>query len=102
MPTRFDFQVPTDAPDPGVQFLGGRWVMASTGGAPRGGAFVIRESDDLVHWRDAGSVFTAADKPSWSDGITYWVRIFIRPNMLNSRQRITVITTAHPPIKPSL
>ena len=66
-------QVSVDAPDPGVQFLGGRWVMTSTGGAPGGGAFAIRESDDLVHWREAGSIFSADDKPGWSDGVTYWV-----------------------------
>eukprot|EP00037_Helgoeca_nana_P021499 m.217033 g.217033 ORF g.217033 m.217033 type:complete len:530 (-) comp25667_c0_seq2:96-1685(-) len=61
-----------DAPDPGVQFLGGQWVMASTGGGPNGTALPIRMSSDMIHWKLVGAVFSPTTMPVWSDNSTFW------------------------------
>lgn len=53
--------VSKDCPDPGVLEVGGTYYMACTPGY----AFPIRSSKDLVHWKQQGTVFSAASHPAW-------------------------------------
>lgn len=53
--------VSKDCPDPGVLETGGTYYMVCTPGY----AYPIRSSKDLVHWKDQGTVFTAASHPTW-------------------------------------
>eukprot|EP00041_Stephanoeca_diplocostata_P020793 m.472565 g.472565 ORF g.472565 m.472565 type:complete len:502 (+) comp21661_c3_seq26:201-1706(+) len=64
--------VPVDAPDPGVQFLNGTWVMVTTGKDSLGGAYTIRTSSDLVDWKITGAIFPTGKYPKWSNGIDFW------------------------------
>ncbi len=51
--------------DPGVLRDGKQYVVTCTSGNAAN-AFPIRTSPDLVHWTGAGSIFSAASKPSWA------------------------------------
>lgn len=54
--------VGSDCPDPGVMKDGDTFYMTCTPGY----AYPIWSSKDLVHWKSAGTIFTAATKPGWA------------------------------------
>lgn len=56
--------VAADCPDPSVLQDGDRYVLACTSERPE---FPLQVSSDLVHWKPAGSIFGAANKPQWAD-----------------------------------
>jgi arabinan endo-1,5-alpha-L-arabinosidase len=55
--------VAEDCPDPGVLRDGEQYVMACTSTSPE---YPLRTSDDLVHWKLRGTIFTQATKPLWA------------------------------------
>lgn len=54
--------VGSDCPDPGVTKVGDTYTMTCTPGF----AFPIWSSKDLVHWKNAGTIFNAATQPPWA------------------------------------
>ncbi len=62
--------LPQSAPDPGVIQVGDQWFLTHTGKTDQG-TFPLYQSDDLVHWREAGALFPPGQEPSWAQG-QYW------------------------------
>lgn len=58
--------VDVDCPDPGVVLDNNQYVMACTGGD-----YALRVSSDLIHWRNAGTIFAPGRRPSWANG-DFW------------------------------
>ncbi len=52
-----------DCPDPSVLHDGAQYVMACTSEGPE---YPLLSSEDLVHWKARGSIFTATTKPAWA------------------------------------
>ena len=49
--------------DPSIAREGNTWYVFATGKTPQGGEFAVRCSEDLVHWRLCGQVFSGI--PAW-------------------------------------
>lgn len=62
--------IPGGCADPGVLRDGGQYVVACTSGNAAK-AFPLHTSTDLVHWKPAGDIFPAAQKPGWAMG-DFW------------------------------
>jgi xylan 1,4-beta-xylosidase len=78
--------LPGDFPDPSAARVGnGYWATStSTAGAP---GFPLLQSDDLLHWRQVGQIFTTT--PAWADG-SLWA-----PELVVDQEGTRVYYTAH-------
>ncbi|MCP9490935.1 MAG: family 43 glycosylhydrolase [Solirubrobacteraceae bacterium MAG38_C4-C5] len=78
--------LPGEYPDPSVVAHDGRYVATATSNrwAP---VFPVLVSDDLVSWRQAGSVYERA--PRWATGRRFWA-----PELTVARGRLLVVYAA--------
>lgn len=85
--------VPVEFGDPYVlRAKGGKYYMYGTGGAKNG--FAAYSSTDLVHWKDEGQVYYAANKNGWSDSTAAWDGAYWAPEVYEHNGRFYMFYSA--------
>jgi beta-xylosidase len=85
--------VPVQFGDPYVLHTkDGMYYMYGTGGAING--FAAYSSTDLVHWKDEGQVYYAANKNGWSDSTAAWDGAYWAPEVYEHNGRFYMFYSA--------
>ncbi|UPK67423.1 glycoside hydrolase family 43 protein [Chitinophaga filiformis] len=71
---------------------GGKYYMYGTGGARNG--FAAYSSADLVHWKEEGQVYYAANRNGWSDSTAAWDGAYWAPEVYEYKGKFYMFYSA--------
>lgn len=71
---------------------GGKYYMYGTGGAKNG--FAAYSSDDLIHWKEEGQVYYAANRNGWSDSTAAWDGAYWAPEVYEYKGKFYMFYSA--------